>query len=151
MAAPSVSLTVSGPATESPTLSPIILPDIRHNADEPYVTPPSPVPTEIVEEPVEPTGDEHLAATKRFGVKVRDFAYEPRPRGRDIRAPETWSKPLDYLVLHDRYIRYEPSSVRYGPGLPGKMLWGLLSDLTGVVHNFTGAVLCRFFLGFVEA
>lgn len=31
------------------------------------------------------------------------------------------------------------------------MLWGLLSLLTGVVTNYTGAVLCRFFLGFVEA
>ncbi|TBU43725.1 hypothetical protein BD309DRAFT_959943 [Dichomitus squalens] len=128
---PSISVIVSDPATDSPTLTPIILPDIRHHPDEPYVTPPSPVPTEIVEEPAESTPEEYLAATKRSGVKVRDFAYEPRPKGRDIRAPETWSKPLDTLVLHDRYIRLEPSSARYGPGLPGKMLWGLLS--TGLV------------------
>ncbi|KAM0751315.1 MFS general substrate transporter [Meredithblackwellia eburnea MCA 4105] len=30
-------------------------------------------------------------------------------------------------------------------------IWGLISVLTGVTHNFTGAVLTRFFLGFVEA
>ncbi|RSL52725.1 hypothetical protein CEP53_007991 [Fusarium sp. AF-6] len=31
------------------------------------------------------------------------------------------------------------------------LLWGLVSTLSGVVHNFTGMVLIRFFLGFVEA
>ncbi|KAH7376609.1 major facilitator superfamily transporter [Plectosphaerella cucumerina] len=30
-------------------------------------------------------------------------------------------------------------------------LWGLISTATGAIHNFTGAVLCRFFLGCVEA
>ena len=30
-------------------------------------------------------------------------------------------------------------------------VWGLISAATGAVHNFTGAVLCRFFLGCVEA
>jgi hypothetical protein len=29
--------------------------------------------------------------------------------------------------------------------------WGLLSTLTGVVHNAAGLYACRFFLGFVEA
>ncbi|TBU34357.1 hypothetical protein BD311DRAFT_793973 [Dichomitus squalens] len=86
-------------------------------------------PTETVdnEVPVEPTSEEYLAVTNRLGVKLRDFAYEPRPKGRDIRAPETWSQPLDTLVLHDRYIRLEPSSARHG----GKMLWSILS--TGLV------------------
>ncbi|KAH9999954.1 sugar transporter [Russula vinacea] len=31
------------------------------------------------------------------------------------------------------------------------MLWGVISVLTGTTHDFTGAVLTRFFLGFVEA
>lgn len=31
------------------------------------------------------------------------------------------------------------------------MIWGLMSTLTGIVNNFTGMVLVRFFLGFVEA
>ncbi|VUC25970.1 unnamed protein product [Clonostachys rosea] len=36
--------------------------------------------------------------------------------------------------------------------LPGCMAaWGLLSTLTGVVHNAAGLYACRFFLGFVEA
>ncbi|WWD19489.1 hypothetical protein CI109_103950 [Kwoniella shandongensis] len=30
-------------------------------------------------------------------------------------------------------------------------IWGLISILTGVTHNFIGALLTRFFLGFVEA
>ncbi|KAF9457120.1 sugar transporter [Collybia nuda] len=36
--------------------------------------------------------------------------------------------------------------------LPGSMvIWGLISILTGVTKDFTGVLLCRFFLGFVEA
>jgi len=36
--------------------------------------------------------------------------------------------------------------------LPGCMIiWGMISCLTGVTHNFVGALLTRFFLGFVEA
>ena len=31
------------------------------------------------------------------------------------------------------------------------LLWGLISTLSGVVHNFAGMVATRFFLGFVEA
>lgn len=31
------------------------------------------------------------------------------------------------------------------------LLWGLISTLSGVVNNFAGMVLIRFFLGFVEA
>lgn len=30
-------------------------------------------------------------------------------------------------------------------------VWGTISAATGAIHNFTGAVLCRFFLGCVEA
>jgi len=29
-------------------------------------------------------------------------------------------------------------------------LWGLISALMAVVHNFGGLLACRFFLGFVE-
>ncbi|KAJ7179202.1 MFS general substrate transporter [Mycena filopes] len=36
--------------------------------------------------------------------------------------------------------------------LPGAMIiWGVISCLTGITHNFVGALLTRFFLGFVEA
>ncbi|KAK0206439.1 sugar transporter [Desarmillaria ectypa] len=31
------------------------------------------------------------------------------------------------------------------------MVWGIISCLTGITHNFVGALLTRFFLGFVEA
>lgn len=31
------------------------------------------------------------------------------------------------------------------------ILWGTISILTGITHNFVGALLTRFFLGFVEA
>ncbi|KDQ64290.1 hypothetical protein JAAARDRAFT_683372 [Jaapia argillacea MUCL 33604] len=31
------------------------------------------------------------------------------------------------------------------------IVWGIISCLTGVTHNFVGALLTRFFLGFVEA
>ncbi|QRV72254.1 major facilitator superfamily transporter [Ceratobasidium sp. AG-Ba] len=31
------------------------------------------------------------------------------------------------------------------------LVWGMISVLTGITHNFTGALLTRFFLGFVEA
>ncbi|KAM5545712.1 hypothetical protein V8D89_000750 [Ganoderma adspersum] len=132
MSTTSVSQTVPEPIAKPPILSPIILPDIRRNPDEPYVDPPSPAATEIVEEPVELTNQDHVIAAKEAGIKVRDFAYRPTPKGRrDIRAPEHWSRPLDKLVIHDRYIRLNPSSERFGHGTPGKLLWGLLS--TGLV------------------
>ncbi|KAF7301648.1 FCP1-like proteiny domain-containing protein [Mycena indigotica] len=36
--------------------------------------------------------------------------------------------------------------------LPGAMIiWGVISCLTGITNDFTGALLTRFFLGFVEA
>ncbi|KAG8936933.1 hypothetical protein FRC02_010023 [Tulasnella sp. 418] len=31
------------------------------------------------------------------------------------------------------------------------LIWGAISVLTGITHNFVGALLTRFFLGFVEA
>ncbi|PIL34663.1 hypothetical protein GSI_03443 [Ganoderma sinense ZZ0214-1] len=128
----SVSQPVPEPIANPPVLCPIILPDIRRNPDEPYVDPPSPAATEIVEEPVELMNQDHVIAAKEAGIKVRDFAYQPTPKGRrDIRAPEHWGRPLDRLVIHDRYIRLKASSERFGHGTPGKLLWGLLS--TGLV------------------
>ena len=65
---------------------------------------------------------------------MRDFAYQPPRKDRhDVRAPEHWGRPLDKLVIHDRYIRLNPSSAKFGHGAPGKLLWGLLS--TGVVSK----------------
>ncbi|KAG8785394.1 hypothetical protein FRC12_017654, partial [Ceratobasidium sp. 428] len=31
------------------------------------------------------------------------------------------------------------------------LIWGMISVLTGITHNFVGALLTRFFLGFIEA
>lgn len=31
------------------------------------------------------------------------------------------------------------------------LVWGLISTLSGIAHNFAGMVLIRFFIGFVEA
>lgn len=31
------------------------------------------------------------------------------------------------------------------------LLWGMLSVLAGITHNFGGMIACRFTLGFVEA
>lgn len=31
------------------------------------------------------------------------------------------------------------------------IVWGVISGLTGAVQNFAGLLVCRFFLGFVEA
>ncbi|RPD53953.1 hypothetical protein L226DRAFT_525857 [Lentinus tigrinus ALCF2SS1-7] len=112
-------------ATSNVPLSPIILPGIH--PDEPYVAPPSPVPTEIVDDTPEKSGEELVEAAKAAGVKVRDFAYEPVPKPpRDPRAPEFWTKALENLILHDRYIRRHPTeaeSIR----LPGKILYRLLA------------------------
>ena len=33
----------------------------------------------------------------------------------------------------------------------GMALWGFLSACTAFTHNFTGLVMCRFLLGFVES
>lgn len=61
-------------------------------------------------------------------------------------------------VLFAGYIALQiPSNLiitRIRPSLylPGCMvIWGIVSGCTALVHNFTGLVLVRFFLGFVEA
>ncbi len=115
-------------------LTPIILPDIYSNPDEPYEAPPSPVPTEIVDDTPEKTAEEHVEAAKAVGVKVRDFAHEPVPKTpRDPRAPEMWTRALENLIQYDRYIRRHPTegeSMR----LPGKVLCNLLA-LGWITHE----------------
>ena len=106
---------------------PIILPGIHQDPDEPYVAPPSPVPTEIVEDPVEESCEDRMEAAKAAGVKVRDFAYESFAKmGRDPRAPEIWTRAREFLVLHDRYVRLHPTT--RAPLRPaGKILYNLLA------------------------
>ncbi|RDX42257.1 hypothetical protein OH76DRAFT_137129 [Lentinus brumalis] len=115
-------------------LTPIILPDIYSDPDEPYEAPPSPVPTEIVDDTPEKTAEEHVEAAKAVGVKVRDFAHEPVPKTpRDPRAPEMWTRALENLIQYDRYIRRHPTegeSMR----LPGKVLCNLLA-LGWITHE----------------
>ncbi|KAI0700254.1 hypothetical protein C8T65DRAFT_580446 [Cerioporus squamosus] len=114
-------------ATSELPLTPIILPDIHSNPDEPYVAPPSPVPTEIVDDTPEKTGEELVEAAKAAGVKVRDFAHEPVPKTpRDPRAPEMWTRALENLIQHDRYIRRHPTEAA-GMRLSGKILYNLLA------------------------
>ena len=91
---------------------PIVLPDPHGDPNEPYVSPPSPVPTEIVEDVPEQSPEEIMEAAKATGVKVRDFAHEPRPLP-DIRAPELFRRPLEALILHDRYIRVRKKHKAY--------------------------------------
>jgi len=61
-------------------------------------------------------------------------------------------------VLFAGYIALQiPSNIiitRVRPSLylPDCMIvWGLVSGMTAVVHDFKGLVIVRFFLGFVEA
>ena len=119
-----VSLAVPRPGLP---LTPIILPSIYTNPDDPYVAPPSPVPTEIFEDESDKTGEEFMEDAKATGVKVRDFAYEPVSRTpRDPRAPELWTRALENLIIHDRYIRRHPTEAD-SMRLPGKTLYRLLA------------------------
>lgn len=131
MSVTNVAVTVPNPS--HPTSEPIILPDVHHNPDEPYVAPPSPVPTEIWEEDVEESCEERMEAAKATGVKVRDFAYEPISKERgDPRAPEIWNNPRESLIMHDRYIRRDPTECE-DMRLSGKVLYNLL--ITGWVTH----------------
>ena len=104
-----------------PYISPVTLPDIPHDPDGPYVAPPSPTPTEIVEDPPHESSEERMVDAKGAGVKVRDYAYEPVQK----RAPEVWTTPLEALILYDRYLRTHPSiRDRYRP--TGKSLYNLV-------------------------
>ncbi|KAI0324217.1 hypothetical protein GY45DRAFT_1331755 [Cubamyces sp. BRFM 1775] len=121
-----VSITVSNtaPNPEAPLILPIVFPSVNGNTEGSYASPASPAPTEIVDFD-DRTGEEHMENAKAAGVKVRDFAYEPLPKERDVRAPEFWSTPREALVLHDRYIRAAPyRALNYR--LSGKLLHNLL-------------------------
>ncbi|KIY51609.1 MFS general substrate transporter [Fistulina hepatica ATCC 64428] len=59
---------------------------------------------------------------------------------------------VGYIIMQipsNMFLNYIGKPSIYLPGC--MMVWGVLSCLTGITHNFTGAVLTRFFLGFVEA
>lgn len=83
---------------------PIMFPPVKRDTDRPDACPPSPAPTEIVDDVNEDSGD-CMEKAKAAGVKVRDFAYEPLPKGPDPRAPDVWEKATSALIMHDRYIR----------------------------------------------
>ncbi|KAI0354504.1 hypothetical protein OH77DRAFT_1426096 [Trametes cingulata] len=92
------------PVPDAPLILPIIFPSVNRSTNDAYVSPASPAPTEIIEEPYK-CSELCMEEAKAAGVKVRDFAHEPLPKGRDIRAPELWTTPLEALIMHDRYIR----------------------------------------------
>ncbi|KAL7278279.1 hypothetical protein ACG7TL_008255 [Trametes sanguinea] len=127
-----VTITVakSAPAPAAPLILPIVFPSVNsesQNPDGDYAAPPSPAPTEIIDDPNSKTGEECMEEAKAEGVKVRDFAYEPLPKTRDPRAPELWHNPREVLALHDRYVRvsnYRASNYR----LSGKLLHRLLAS-----------------------
>ncbi|KAI0773100.1 hypothetical protein BD413DRAFT_473288 [Trametes elegans] len=117
-----IAVTETAPSQDAPLVLPVFFPSVNH-PDEPYPVPGSPAPTEIVDD-FPQSGEECMEKAKAAGVKVRDFAHEPLPKGRDIRAPEMWLDPVEALVLHDRYIRV---SSRRAPNyrLSGKLLHNL--------------------------
>lgn len=93
-------------------LLPIMFPPVKRDTDKrdtdkPDACPPSPALTEIIDDVNEDSGD-CMEKAKAAGVKVRDFAYEPLPKGPDPRAPEVWEAALNALIMHDRYIRVSP-------------------------------------------
>ncbi|KAI0643398.1 hypothetical protein C8Q79DRAFT_978705 [Trametes meyenii] len=122
-----VTLTVEEtvPPPDTPLVLPIIFPSVDRDGDEFYVSAGSPAPTEIVDD-VHENDEECMEKAKAAGVKVRDFAYEPLAKPRDLRAPEVWTNPRETLVMHDRYVR---TSLRRADNyrLSGKLLHRLLA------------------------
>lgn len=102
----------------SPSTPPL---HIEIPSDMPLVCPPSPVPTEIIEED---TGDVVQKCIDQ-GIKVRDFAYSPLS-DKDLRAPELWRHPLRTLAQHDAFVRRPVMRQTYE--LHGKALWRLLDS-----------------------
>ncbi|KAI0668178.1 hypothetical protein C8Q78DRAFT_1048930 [Trametes maxima] len=123
----SVTLTVAKtvPPPDAPLVLPIIFPSVDRGGDEFYVSAASPAPTEIIDD-VHENDEECMERAKAVGVKVRDFAYEPLAKPRDLRAPEVWTNPRETLVMHDRYVR---TSLRCADNyrLSGKLLHRLLA------------------------
>ncbi|EIW51214.1 uncharacterized protein TRAVEDRAFT_54771, partial [Trametes versicolor FP-101664 SS1] len=83
---------------------PILFPPVKRDTDRPDACPPSPALTEIIDD-VSEDGGPCMERAKAAGVKVRDFAYEPLPKGPDPRAPDVWEKATSALIMHDHYIR----------------------------------------------
>ncbi|KAH0839991.1 MFS general substrate transporter [Lanmaoa asiatica] len=59
---------------------------------------------------------------------------------------------VGYIIMQipsNMFLNYIGKPSLYLPGC--MIVWGVISALTGITINFTGALLTRFFLGFVEA
>ncbi|KAJ8593298.1 MFS general substrate transporter [Rhizopogon salebrosus TDB-379] len=59
---------------------------------------------------------------------------------------------VGYIIMQipsNMFLNYVGKPSLYLPGC--MIVWGIISALTGITTNFTGALLTRFFLGFVEA
>ncbi|KAI0338766.1 hypothetical protein BDW22DRAFT_1362480 [Trametopsis cervina] len=115
-----VEMSTSQPGKRMPyQLSLSTLPSIHTSPDlGPDIGPPSPVPTEIIDQ----EGEDFVRTAKQYGVKVRDFAHED-PKPGVGRVPEVWRDPFISLLSHDMHIR-RPSETCFE--LPGKILRRLL-------------------------
>ncbi|KAI0072334.1 hypothetical protein K474DRAFT_408493 [Panus rudis PR-1116 ss-1] len=89
--------------------------------DMPLASPPSPVPTEIIEEDTRDIVQKCIEE----GIKVRDYAYPPLLQ-KDLRAPELWRYPIRTLAQHDAFVRRPVMRQTYE--LHGKALWRLLDS-----------------------
>ncbi|KAF8165390.1 MFS general substrate transporter [Crassisporium funariophilum] len=59
---------------------------------------------------------------------------------------------VGYIIMQvpsNMFLNYIGKPSLYLPAC--MVVWGVISVLTGITHNFVGALLTRFFLGFVEA
>ena len=90
------------------------LESVREESPEP----PSPVPTEIVDN----VPEDYVRTAKCYGIKVRDFVDEPqRPTAPPPK--EVWVDPWITLVVHDQHMM-NPDNFKYT--LSGKFLRRLL-------------------------
>lgn len=64
---------------------------------------------------------------------------------------------MNHLGIKDNHFSDKPIPLQNRIPRPSlylsavMLIWGMMSTVTGIVHNFTGMVVVRFFLGFVEA
>lgn len=129
MAASTPSSSTSTPSKRSaPSLPQLDIPRYRPqfastpDADSRCEGPPSPTSTDIID--VE--SEDFTRTARRHGVKVRDFAYEPKSA---LPAKEYWD-PLTSLLRHDIHIRRRSLGTYH---ISGKDLCRLLE--TGWVQN----------------
>ena len=124
-------------ASQPPPLIPLIpllkLKGDNDAAHEESPAPPSPVPTEIVDN----VPEDYVRTAKSFGIKVRDFAYEPQRPTTSV-PKEVWVDPWRTLVVHDQHVKCQENP-KYQ--LSGKFLRRLL-DVGFVTeeeakHNWT--------------